>query len=211
MFSFKHCTVYYTKTSVFKVDDICLAHRKIKRGFSRHQHVWPLFSLRRKLCQKVPADRPYSVYAREWACAKDERNTTMNKAIQKMIMALAVCGALCGTAMAAPKGSTPPRGKAPTAMKAPVQKSHAAKAPASARHTATAPVRVQTKTHIAPVRPEPRHEVARHAPPPPPVTHRHEPRHHHSRHSGTLHTDDWCEIGASLLGGLVGGLIGASI
>ena len=50
----------------------------------------------------------------------------MNKAIQKIVMALAVCGALCGTAMAAPKVNPPPKGKAPTAMKAPAQKPPAA-------------------------------------------------------------------------------------
>ena len=134
----------------------------------------------------------------------------MNKAIQKMVMALAVCGALCGTAMAAPKGSTPPRGNAPTAMKVPAQRSHAAKAPTPARHTAATPARVQAKTHIAPARPERQHEVVRHAAPPPPPARHHEPKHRH-HHSNTLHTEDWCEIGASLLGGLVGGLIGASI
>ena len=140
----------------------------------------------------------------------------MNKAIQKMVMALAVCGALCGTAMAAPKGSTPPKGKAPTAMKAPAQKQQAAKAPAPARQTAKAPARTMAKTHPAPAHQTPRLEVAHHAPPPPPAKH-HEPKHHHEHHdhdchcSGTLHTEDWCEIGASLLGGLVGGLVGASI
>ena len=166
----------------------------------------------------------------------------MNKAIQKMMMALAVCGALItaaqagsqpmgtrasramrepsGTAMAASKGNPPPKGKAPTAMKAPVQKPHTAKAPAPAKHAplaAKAPGRAPTVAHPAPMLPAPRHEVARHAPPPPPHVKHHEPKHHHDHrhhdhhHSTTLHTEDWCEIGASLLGGLVGGLIGASI
>ena len=176
----------------------------------------------------------------------------MNKAIQKMVMALAVCGALItaaqagsqpmgtrasramrepsGTAMAAPKENPPPKGKAPTAMKAPAQKppaakahapvAHTAKAPAPAKHTpqaAKAHGRAPTVAQHAPMRPAPRHEVARHAPPPPPHAKHHEPKHHHDNrhhdchHSTTLHTEDWCEIGASLLGGLVGGLIGASI
>ena len=141
----------------------------------------------------------------------------MNKAIQKIVMALAVCGALSGTAMAAPKGNTPPKGKAPTAMKAPARKPRAAKTPTPARHTAAAPARVQAKTHIAHTRLEPQHEVARHAAPLPPHVKHHEPNRHHDNHnhdchnSSTLHTEDWCEIGASLLGGLVGGLIGASI
>ena len=154
---------------------------------------------------------------------EDERNTTMNKAIQKMMMALAVCCALCGTAMAyppntvrterpigsegiverseyrAPKGNPPSRGQAPTAMKAPAQKTHATKAPAPAKQAA--------KIHSTHSKHNPRHEVVRHTPAPPPAKH-HEPKHHHN---GTLHTEDWCEIGASLIGGLVGGLIGASI
>ena len=148
----------------------------------------------------------------------------MNKAIQKMVMALAICGALItaaqagsqpmgtrasramrepsGTAMAALRGNPPPKGKAPAAMRASAPKEHVVKAPAPARHTA--------KRHAAPARHHvPRHEIVRHAPPPPPARH-HEPKHRH-HHSNTLHTEDWCEIGASLLGGLVGGLIGASI
>ena len=98
----------------------------------------------------------------------------MNKAIQKMVMALAVCGALCGTAMAAPKGNPPPKGKAPTAMKAP------------AKHTpqaAKAHGRAPTVAQHAPMRPAPRHEVARHATPPPTHAKHHEPKHHHdNRH-----------------------------
>ena len=128
----------------------------------------------------------------------------MNKAIQKMVMALAVCGALCGTAMAAPRGNPPPKDKAPTAMRASAPKGHAVKAPAPAQQTA--------KRHAAPARHHvPRHEIVRHAPPPPPPARHHAPKHHHHHHNHTLHTEDWCEIGASLLGGLVGGLIGASI
>ena len=143
----------------------------------------------------------------------DERNTTMNKAIQKMMLALAVCGALCGTAMAAPKGNQPPKGKAPTAMKA---QSPKATKPAPAKQVAKAPAHQTAKApahgnahHTAPTKHELRHEVAHHNPPPP--AHHHEPKHHHhDHHSGTLHTEDWCEIGASLIGGLIGGLIGAA-
>ena len=133
----------------------------------------------------------------------------MNKAIQKLMMALAVCGALCGTAMAAPKGNTPKGGKAPTAQKAPAQKQAKAK-PAPAKQTAKAPAHGNAH-HAAPAKHEPRHEVAHHNPAPPPPAHHHEPKHHHDHHGSTLHTEDWCEIGASLIGGLVGGLIGASI
>ena len=161
-----------------------------------------------------------------------------NKAIQKLMMALAVCGALCGTTFAAPKGNPPPKGKAPTAMKALAQKSRAAKAPAPAKKTAKAPARATVNVRPAPARNTTKHEVVRHAQPPPARQYErhHEPRHEHHRHDhrchdshcrdrhhdhrchdphchhgDTLHTEDWCEIGASLLGGLVGGLIGASI
>ncbi len=126
----------------------------------------------------------------------------MNKAIQKMMMALAVCGTLCGTAMAAPGGNPPPKGKAPTAMRASAPKRHAVKAPAPARHAA--------KHRAAPARHHaPKHDAVRHAPPPPPPARHHAPK--RLRHNHTLHTEDWCGIGTSLIGGLVGGLIGASI
>lgn len=129
----------------------------------------------------------------------------MNKAIQKIVMALAVCGALCGTAMAASKGNPPPKGKVPTAMKAQAPK--AAKS-APAKQMTKAPAHGKAH-HAAPTKHEPRHEVAHHNPPPP--AHHHELKHHrHDHHSGTLHTEDWCEIGASLIGGLIGGLIGAA-
>lgn len=129
----------------------------------------------------------------------------MNKAIQKMMLALAVCGTLCGTAMAAPKGNAPKGGKAPTAMKAQAPK--AAKS-APAKQMAKAPAHGNAH-HAAPTKHEPRHEVAHHNPPPP--AHHHEPKHHHhDHHSSTFHTEDWCEIGASLIGGLIGGLIGAA-
>ena len=105
----------------------------------------------------------------------------MNKAIQKLMMALAVCGALItaaqagsqpmgtrasramrepsGTAMAAPRGNPPPKGKASAAMRASAPKGHAVKAPAPARQTA--------KHHAAPARHHaPRCEIVHHAPPP---------------------------------------------
>ena len=131
----------------------------------------------------------------------------MNKAIQKMMLALAVCGTLCGTAMAAPKGNAPKGEKAPSAMKAQAPRAEKAK-PTSTHHTAKAPAHGNTHRAV-PAKQEPRHEVAHHNPPPP--AHHHEPKHHGDHRGNTLHTEDWCEIGASLIGGLVGGLIGASI
>ena len=116
----------------------------------------------------------------------------MNKTLKKLTMALALCGALCGTAMAAPKGGAPAKGKAPTAM--------TAKAPAPAKHVAKTPT--HGHGHVGPAKPAHRHEVARHTPPPPP---RHpEPRHHHDHHG-----DNCFVLGATLLGGLVGGLLSA--
>ena len=86
-----------------------------------------------------------------------------NKTLKKLMMALALCGALCGTATAAPKGGAPAKGKAPATM--------TAKAPAPAKHAAKAPAR----GHVEPAKPAHRHEVARHTPPPK----HHEPKHHH--------------------------------
>ena len=115
-----------------------------------------------------------------------------NRTLKKLTMAFALCGALCGTAMAAPKGGAPAKGKAPAAM--------TAKAPAPAKHAAKAPA--HGHGHVEPAKPAHRHEVARHTPPPPP---RHpEPRHHHDHHG-----DNCCVLGATLLGSLVGGLLGA--
>ena len=122
----------------------------------------------------------------------------MNKAIKKMMLALAVCGALCGTAVAAPKGNPPKGGKAPTAMKAQAPKGHT-----HAPKVAKAPAR---EHHAAPIRHhETRHEVAHHAPPPPP---RHDTHHHH-HHDTVRHCDGWCDVCGGLIGGLVGGLISA--
>ena len=143
----------------------------------------------------------------------------MNKAVQKLMMALAVCGALCGTAMAAPRGNPPPKGKAPTAMKAPAQKALKAQ---PARNVSKAPIYCGGR-HAAPAKHEPRREVAHHNPPPtprheahrPPEPHRPAPKpvppRHHHHHNNTLHTEDWCSIGASLVGGIVGGMIGAAM
>ena len=132
----------------------------------------------------------------------------MDKKLKMLALALTIGAAMCGTAMAAPKGNTPPKGRAPAVAKALPPARHVAPAkkgapsPAMGRHV--------------PAKPAPRHEVARHAnpPPPPPPARRHEPahRHHdkHHHHGTTLHTEDWCAIGASLIGGLIGGIIGAA-
>ena len=139
---------------------------------------------------------------------EDERNTTMNKTLKMLTLALTMCAAICGTANAAPKGGSRPGGNAPVVTKAQPAQKHLAKTPAPAKQTAKAPAKGQAHK----VKAEPRHEVAHHANPPAPHAMHHEPKHNnHHHHNGTLHTEDWCEIGASLIGGLVGGLIGAAI
>ena len=55
----------------------------------------------------------------------------MNNNFKTLALALAACAAMTGTALAAPKGNPPPRGKAPTAMKAPAHKGHAPARPAA--------------------------------------------------------------------------------
>lgn len=145
----------------------------------------------------------------------------MNKAIQKMMVALAVCGALCGTAMAAPKGGQPQasKGGSPTAqaLRAPAK-------PAATKASGTglcAPQRAEVRKPSKP-QSQPRREVARHEShrrPAPAAQHRKPPRHHaprhdeprHEHHNGTLHTEDWCSMGASLLGGILGGMIGSAM
>ena len=139
----------------------------------------------------------------------------MNNTLKKLMMAFALCGALCGTAMATPKGGAPTKGKPPAAQPAKTHApaKHVAQAPA-AKPTAKAPAKpvVQAPArghgHVEPARPAHRHEVARHAPPPPPK--HHEPKHHHDHH-GSHHEGTWCVLGASIIGGLVGGLISAAL
>lgn len=149
----------------------------------------------------------------------------MNKAMKKIMMALVVTGALCTTAMAAPKGNHIPNGKAPVAIRAQAPKSHQA---SPAKHTVKEP----PKAHHAPAKNAHHHEVAKHKSPPPPVKVKHspppppphekvchhkpdhhKPNHHkpNHHHSETLHTEDWCCIGATVVGGIIGGLIGAAM
>ena len=53
-------------------------------------------------------------------------------------------------------------------------------------------------------RPAPRHHVPKHRPAPPPKHHGHQ--HHHGGHH---HNKGWVTLGAAVVGGLVGGLVGA--
>jgi len=129
----------------------------------------------------------------------------MNKTLKKLMMAIALCGAFCGTATAAPKGGAPARGKAPAAM--------TARTPAPAKHVAKAPS--HGYGHVEPARPGCRDEVARHTPPPPKhheTKHRHDHRcDHRCNHHDDHHGDNWCMLGASVIGSIVGGIIGAAL
>ena len=123
----------------------------------------------------------------------------MEKMIKRMMVAGLACVALCGSAMAAPKhGNGPaPKGKAPMVQttrreaRKPVQ----AHKPAPAHHQAKAPAHRHYE-----VRP------AHRMPPPRPVT----PCHRHHRHDcHDCHYDDngWVELGAGIIGGIIGALI----
>lgn len=161
----------------------------------------------------------------------------MNKAIQKMMVALAVCGALCGTSMAAQKRISAPHGeRAPAAARADNMGGRVVRAPERDNHRRIEQPRQERRNE----RPEPRRETAqRHRnnppprpaarppeprrevvvvhhqtppPPPPPPAPRHHEEHRRPHHDdSTLHTEDWCTIGASLVGGLIGGIIGAAL
>ena len=130
----------------------------------------------------------------------------MNKTIKKLALAMTVCATLCGSVMAAPKGNPQPKGRAPAVQKASMHQT--VKAPSKAHNPAPC-----GEVRKAPQPKPPKHEVARnHAHRPEPPKH-HEPRHHEPEHhhDTTYHSDDWCTIGASLIGGLIGGLIGSAM
>ena len=108
----------------------------------------------------------------------------MNKnAIQKMMIAAIACIALCGTALAAPDGR-PAVGGYPAPHKGVVAKPMPKPAPQVAHHRA--PVR-----HAAPRRPTT-------------PCHRH---HRHECHDCHYDHDGWVELGAGIIGGIIGALI----
>ena len=137
---------------------------------------------------------------------ENERNTAMNKILKALAVMAVAATATCGTALAAPRGGVPNGGSRPqTAQRAPTARPKQA----PARQASKAPQRAPGGAQARPAPcPEPRHEVAHHRPAPRP-----EPRHHggHRSNGGALHTEDWCGSGASLLGGLVGGLLGSAM
>ena len=108
--------------------------------------------------------------------------------IAKTLIAGLACVAFCGATLAAPHGGGKAPQKAPTHQKAPAPNGGNARAhnPAPAPHGA--PV-----AHHAPA-PAPHH----HEPPPPAP-------HHGGHHEGA----GWVALGATVIGGIVGGIIGA--
>ena len=143
----------------------------------------------------------------------------MEKMIKKMMVAGLACLTMCGTAMAAPKG--PQAGRAPEPKRMvqqapkPAQKASVA---APVRKAQPAPKVAQHKPAPKPVmnrRPAPL-PVAHHAPVPMHTAH-HKPArrpetpcHRHHRHEcNDCHYDDngWGELGAGIIGGIIGALI----
>ena len=113
----------------------------------------------------------------------------MNKnAIKKLMIAAIACIALCGTALAAPRVAAPDGRPAVGGYPAP----H--KAPGAKPMPKHAP---QVAHHRAPVR---------HAPPRRPTTpcHRH---HRHECHDCHYDHNGWVELGAGIIGGIIGALI----
>ena len=125
----------------------------------------------------------------------------MNNMINKMMMTGIACVALCGTTLAAPAHNNRPmpKGKAPM-----VQVAKPAAKPV--QHKAVAkPMPKPAQHHVAkaPVR----HEVRpTHPMPPRPVTpcHRH---HRHDCHDCHYDHNGWVELGAGILGGILGAII----
>ena len=130
----------------------------------------------------------------------------MNKnAIKKMMIAAIACIALCGTTLAAP-AHKPAQGRAPAPQ---VQKAHR---PAPVVQKAHKPAPAPHKGVVAKPMPKPAPQVVhhrapvRHAAPRRPAT----PCHRHHRHEcHDCHYDDngWVELGAGIIGGIIGALI----
>ena len=128
----------------------------------------------------------------------------MNKnAIQKMMIAAIACIALCGTTLAAPRVAAPigqpAVGGYPAPHKAVVAKPMPKPAPQVAHHRA--PVR-----HAAPRTTLAAADAVGYAQSICPVTpcHRH---HRHECHDCHYDHDGWVEVGAGIIGGIIGALI----
>ncbi len=128
----------------------------------------------------------------------------MNKNIKKLVLAGVLGIAVCGSTFAAPRGGQK-GGHEPKRAKVQYQQ------PKAQHHNGghdrgrnVAPKHHRTETHVVHHVVEPA-RAPHHAPAPAPVP---PPKPHHGT---TLHTGDWVTLGASAVGGLVGGIIGAIV
>ncbi len=132
----------------------------------------------------------------------------MNKAMTKMMLALAVCGMMVTGAVAAPKHGSKKGGRAEVTMRTKAPEKKVVTTTRTKTVTVKESPRRETKHTIAKRAPEPKHEVVYVRDKTPP---RHEPprSHHEMRCDDSLDADDWC--GIAVLGAIVGGLIGAAL
>ncbi len=140
----------------------------------------------------------------------------MNKAMMKMMLALAMCGMMATGAIAAPRRGDAKDRKAPSSVRVKAPAHHATKKPVKttvvkvkepsrrATHHVTLPGKMHERSReVVYVR------DGRDARRDPPRHHRHHKDRDH--HNTTLHSEDWCVVGASALVGVLGGLIGAAL
>ena len=135
----------------------------------------------------------------------------MNNMIKKMMMTGIACVALCGTTLAAPQHNTrpTPKGKAPMVQVAKPMPKPATK---PVQHNVVAKPMPKPAPHKTIARPMPTHHAAPHHAhathhlPPRPVTpcHRH---HRHDCHDCHYDHNGWVELGAGILGGVLGAII----
>lgn len=128
----------------------------------------------------------------------------MNKTIKNMMVAGLACLAMCGSAMAAPKGAPSHKSNGP-APRQTIQTSHKTApkaAPKASKHN-------EVRKHEA-SRPHDKVYVAKHRATPPAPKRPPEPCHRHHRHEyNDCHYNEhgWIELGAGLIGGLIGSII----
>jgi len=130
----------------------------------------------------------------------------MNKNMKKLMMALMLIGAVCGTANAAAKGGHDVRGKAPIAMKA-TSKGYAK---GYVEHKAHA----KNKVHVVKAHHDHKAQVVKHH-------YKHHDMHHHDvhrhdkRHDVVVvhedHYDNWALLGATVVGGVIGAIVGSAL
>lgn len=127
----------------------------------------------------------------------------MNKNLKKLMMALMLIGAVCGTANAATKGGHDFKGKAPIAMKA------TSKGRVEHKGFVEHKGHARGKGHVAKVHHDHKaHFVGHHD--------RHHDMHHHDVHKHDVvvvheRNDGWAVLGATVVGGVIGAIVGAAL